>query len=83
MLSDSEILERAYTYWRITGISIDVDRIRSHQRENGFEPCFGRGASGDRCECAGCRWHDLCVMLMQTPQVGETLWLSLQTDGVS
>lgn len=82
MLSDDEILERAYTYWRITGTSIDVDRIRRQQQANGYQPCFGRGDISGRCDCDSCRWHDLCVQLMQTPQVGETLWMSLQTDGV-
>ncbi len=82
MLSDNEILERAYTYWRMTGVSVDVDRIRQQQVANGHEPCFGRGDNPNRCECAHCRWHDLCAVLMQTPQVGETLWMSLQTDGV-
>lgn len=82
MLSDEEMRERAYTYWRITGTSIDVERIHKQQQASGFEPCFGRSESLGRCECASCRWHDLCVLLMRTPQVGETLWMSLQTDGV-
>lgn len=82
MLSDNEIFERAYTYWRITGISIDVDRIHRQQQAGGYEPCFGRAEGVDRCKCANCCWHDLCITLMQTPQVGETLWMSLQTDGV-
>ncbi len=81
MLSDIEALERAYTYWRITGNRIEVDHIHGHQRAEGHEPCFGGDAN--RCECANCRYHDLCVLLMQTPQVGETLWLTLQTDDVA
>ncbi len=82
MLSDTETLERAYTYWRITGTRIDVDGIQNYQRSEKNEPCFGH-ALGDRCDCVHCRWHDLCIALMQTPQVGETLWLNLQTDNDS
>jgi hypothetical protein len=79
MVCDSETLERAYTYWRITGTRIDVEGIQSYQQSEGSQPCFGH--AGDRCACHNCRWHDLCVALAQTPQVGETLWLTLQTDG--
>jgi hypothetical protein len=82
MISDIEMLERAYTYWRITGIAIDVDGIQRQQQANGYQPCFGRGDCLGRCECTDCRWRDMCFKLMQTPQVGETLWMSLQTDGV-
>jgi hypothetical protein len=82
MLSDAETLERAYTYWRITGTRIDVDGIQHYQHSEGSEPCFGH-ADESRCDCRNCRWHDLCVALMHTPQVGETLWMNLQTDGES
>ena len=78
MLSDVEALERAYTYWRITGTRIDVDGIHNYQCSEGNRPCFGH--LGARCDCEHCRWHDLCVCLMETPQVGETLWLNLQMD---
>ncbi len=80
MIADADTLDRAYTYWRITGMRIDVDGIHNYQRSEGNQPCFGE--PGDRCDCQGCRWHDLCVALLQTPQVGETLWLNL-TDGDS
>jgi hypothetical protein len=81
MLSELESLERAYTYWRITGTRIDVDGIQNYQRSEGNQPCFG-DAHG-HCNCEHCRWHDMCLTLMQTPQVGETLWMNLQIDGES
>jgi hypothetical protein len=81
MLSEMEAIDRAYTYWRITGTRIDVDGVQNYQRSEGNEPCFGH--PGNRCGCEHCRWHDLCVTLAETPQVGETLWLSLQIDSES
>ena len=81
MLSETEPLDRAYTYWRITGMRIDVDGIQNYQRSEGSKECFGH--AGERCDCQHCRWNDLCIALMHTPQVGETLWLNLQIDGES
>ena len=78
MLSDVETLERAYTYWRITGTRIDVDGIHNYQLSEGNQPCLGH--ADNRCDCEHCRWHDLCFRLMNTPQVGEPLWLNLQMD---
>jgi len=81
MVSEIEALDRAYTYWRITGTRIDVDGIHTFQRGEGNEPCFGNAGSRDGCK--NCRWHGLCLTIAETPQVGETLWLSLQIDGES
>ncbi len=74
----SEILDRAYTYWRITGLRVDVEGIRRYQQDEGGEPCFGR--VDPYCDREDCRWRYMCMQLRDTPQVGETLWLTLQTD---
>lgn len=88
MLSQDQALERAYIYWRITGISVHVDGIQRQQLTNGYEPCFGRGhmceaghrGPADQCRFEDCQWHHLCMQLLETPLVGEALWLCLQSE---
>jgi hypothetical protein len=78
---ETEVVDRAYTYWRITGKRIDVELIQSYLRGEIGKTCLGQ--TDDCCDCQHCRWNDLCIALMHTPQVGETLWMDLQNDGES
>lgn len=79
LLTNTEALERAYVYWRMTHLRVPIEEIQGQQRSAGYEPCFGRALL--TCRCTDCKWYDLCMRLARTPQVGEASWLDLQDPG--
>ncbi len=55
--------DRAVRYAIKTGELPNLHIIQALQRQEGYEPCFGRAVG--QCSQTQCRWHEACMALAE------------------